>query len=210
MKVLHNGVMSFIIAGLGNPGEEYAGTRHNTGRIMLEYFAKKNNFPAFSEKPKLKALVSEGEIKIGKKAEKITLIEPNNFMNRSGLSIAPLVTSVKKAHNLVVLYDDLDVPLGSLKISYNRSSGGHRGLESIIKALKTEEFIRIRVGISPQTPSGTLKKPKGETAVEKHIIGPFKPAELDVMKKLSKEVIAALEMIIGEDYKKAMSEYNSK
>lgn len=208
--MLHNGAMSFIIAGLGNPGEEYGGTRHNTGRIMLNYFAKKNNFPDFVEKPKLKALVSEAEIKSGKKEEKIILVEPNNFMNRSGASLAPLVTSVKKAHNLIVIYDDLDLPLGSMKISFNRSAGGHRGLESIISQLKTEEFIRIRVGISPQTPSGKLKKPKGEDAVEKHIIGPFKPAELDILKKLSKDVIAALEMIIEGGYQKAMGEYNSK
>jgi PTH1 family peptidyl-tRNA hydrolase len=208
--VLQNDVMSFIIAGLGNPGEEYALTRHNTGRIVLEAFAKKYNFSEFKENPKLKGFISEGKIKVGKKEEKVTLVEPNNYMNRSGASLAPLITSVKKAHELVVIYDDLDLGLGSLKISYNRSAGGHRGLDSIIKTLKTQEFIRIRVGISPVTPSGKIKKPKGDEAVEKHIIGPFKKPELDILKKVTKDAIAALEVILNEGYEKAMGEYNSK
>lgn len=200
--------MSFIIAGLGNPGEEYVNTRHNTGRIMLDLFRKKYNLDAFKENIKIKALTSEGKIKINNKEQKIILIAPNNFMNRSGASIVPLVTSIKKAHELVVIYDDLDLALGSIKISYNRSAGGHRGLESIIKALKTEEFIRIRVGISPATPSGKLKKPKGEEAVEKHIIGPFKKLELEALQKISKNVITALEVILSDGYEKAMGEYN--
>jgi PTH1 family peptidyl-tRNA hydrolase len=182
---------------------------------MLETFARKFNFPEFKENIKLKARVSEEKIKIGKKEEKITLIEPNNFMNRSGTSLAALLgSSTSKGKSsfskLIVIYDDLDLPLGTIKISYNRSAGGHRGLDSIIKNLKTEEFIRIRVGISPVTPSGKLKKPKGEEAVEKHIIGPFKSAELDIIKKVSKDVVAAIELIITEGFTKAMSEYNSK
>jgi PTH1 family peptidyl-tRNA hydrolase len=202
--------MSFIIAGLGNPGEEYALTRHNTGRMMLEYIAKKFSFDDFKENIKIKALVAEGKIKIGKKEEKILLVAPNNFMNRSGASLAPLVASVKKAHDLIVIYDDLDLALGTIKISYNRSAGGHRGVESIIKALKTEEFVRIRVGISPVTPSGKLKKPKGEEAVEKHIIGPFKKPELDEIKKVSKDVIGAVELILTEGHAQAMGVYNTK
>jgi PTH1 family peptidyl-tRNA hydrolase len=213
--------MTFIIAGLGNPGEEYKETRHNTGRIMLEVFRKKYKLDDFKENQKLKALITEGKIKIQEKKgaeknqeknkeQKITLLAPNNFMNRSGASIAPFITSAKKAHELVVIYDDLDLPLGSIKISYNRSAGGHRGVESIIKAIKTEEFIRIRVGISPATPSGKLKKPKGEDAVEKHIIGPFKKLELEALEKISKEVTAALEVILSEGFEKAMGEYNSK
>jgi PTH1 family peptidyl-tRNA hydrolase len=196
--------MPYIIAGLGNPGDDYKLTRHNTGRIMLEAIARKFSFPLFSDRPKIKALVSEG--KIGK--EKVTLVEPNNFMNRSGASVAPLVGSVKKAKNLIVIYDDLDLGLGTMKISYNRSAGGHRGLESIIKALKTQEFIRIRVGISPMTPSGKIKKPKGDAAVEKHIIGPYKKPELEEIKKMSKKVVEAVEMIVTDGYGIAMGEFN--
>lgn len=198
--------MSYIIAGLGNPGEEYADTRHNTGRLVLDYVAKKNNFPDFKENIKAKALVSSGEIA----GKKVTLLEPDNFMNRSGASVAVLITSAKKAQELIVIYDDLDLPLGSIKISYNKSAGGHRGLESIIKALKTQEFTRIRVGISPTTPSGKLKKPSGESAVEKHIIGPFKKPEMEVLKKVAKEVNEAIGVILNEGREKAMGVYNTR
>ncbi len=200
--------MPYIIAGLGNPGEEYKQTRHNTGRIITEYIAKKNNFSEFKENIKIKALFATGEIGSGKKKEKVTAILPDNFMNRSGASLPTLITSVKKANNLIVIYDDLDLPLGSIKISYNRSSGGHRGLESIIKTLKTQEFIRIRVGISPVTPAGKLKKPHGEADVEKHIIGPFKKPELDMLKKISQEVNEAVEIIITDSKERAMERFN--
>ena len=197
--------MSFIIAGLGNPGEEYAQTRHNTGRMMLARIAKDFNFPEFSEKVAWKALISEGNI--GK--EKVLLIEPNNFMNRSGASLAPAVTSEKKAKNLIMIYDDLDLALGKIKISYNRSAGGHRGLDSIIKALKTEAFVRIRVGISPVTASGKLKKPVGEESVEKHIIGNYKKSELEEISKVAKVVSAAAAAVVNSGYEKAMGEYNT-
>lgn len=197
--------MSYIIVGLGNPGEEYTHTRHNTGRMMLEHIAKKFDFASFKEKISAKALVSEGKID----KEKVLLVEPNNFMNRSGGSVAPFVTSEKKAHSLIVMYDDLDLPLGSIRISYNRSAGGHKGLDSIIKALKTQEFIRIRVGISPVTPQGKLKKPQGDEAVTKHIIGNYKPAESEILKKVAKKVAEAVECVIKGGYEKAMGEYNT-
>src|SRR3990172_4657291 len=137
--------MSYIIAGLGNPGEKYEGTRHNTGRLVLEHFAKKIEAGEWEENKKIRARVTEG--KIGK--ERVTFVEPEAFMNNSGKCLASLVKSKKAAEQLIVIYDDLDLPLGTLKVSFNRGSGGHRGLESIIKALKTREFVRIRIGISP-------------------------------------------------------------
>ncbi len=196
--------MSFILVGLGNPGEEYENTRHNTGRIMLEYFRKQHGFSGWKENQKLRALVSDG--KIGK--EKILLIEPETFMNKSGASLTTLVTSPKKAEQLVVMYDDLDLAFGTFKISYNRSSGGHRGVESIIKALKTEAFVRIRVGISPATSSGKLKKPHGEDAVADFIMAEFKKPEAEVLKKVAKKVGDALLVIITGGREKAMGEFN--
>ncbi|MDQ3076658.1 MAG: aminoacyl-tRNA hydrolase [bacterium] len=200
--------MSFIIAGLGNPGEEYKDTRHNTGRIIAEYIAKKFEMDDVKENSKIKALVTKGEVKGNKKSEKVEMVLPNNFMNRSGASVAPLITSLKKAHQLIVIYDDLDLALGTMKISFNRSSGGHRGLESIIKALKTQEFIRIRVGISPVTPTGKIKKPKGEDAVGKFIIDPFKKPEMDIIKKMAKDAHEAVQIIISEGKEKAMEAFN--
>ncbi|MES2437183.1 MAG: aminoacyl-tRNA hydrolase [Patescibacteria group bacterium] len=209
--------MSYIIVGLGNPGEEYKDTRHNAGRIVLEYFAQKHALPEFKQHIKSKALVSKGEITVGNTTENVELVEPNNFMNRSGSSVATLAgigmltskaSATKKAHNIIVIYDDLDLPLGSIKISFNRSSGGHRGVESIIKSVKTQEFIRVRVGICPLTPAGKPKKPQGETDVEKFIIGPFKKNELEELNKIAKDVAEALELIMFETKERAMEKFN--
>lgn len=176
----------YYIVGLGNPGEEYKNTRHNTGRIVVEAFAKKTE-------------LSEKNFKI---------IVPDSFMNKSGLSLKPIITSKKKAQNLIVVYDDLDLPLGSFKLAFNRGSGGHKGVESVARSLKTKEFIRVKVGVSPTTPSGKLRKPKGEEKIIDFILGDFKPPELLILKKVSKKVAEAIEMTIEESLQKAMSIYN--
>jgi len=139
---------------------------------------------------------------------KIKFITPDNFMNNSGKAVAPLIKTKKDLENLVVIYDDIDLPLGKMKISFNRSSGGHKGLNSIIKALKSEEFLRIRIGISPETPSGKVRKPKGEKAVLNFILGIYKKSELEKLKKLSQKVAEAVKMIFTESKEKAMSLYN--
>ena len=98
--------------------------------------------------------------------------------------------------------------LGKIKISFNRSAGGHNGLASVIKSLKSEEFLRIRIGISPSTPKGMVKKPKGEKAVLNFLLGEFKKSELETLKKLGKTVAEAVETIFTEGKDKAMSMYN--
>ena len=173
-----------LVVGLGNPGEEYENTRHNTGRILVNLIEKK----------------LEGR--------KIKFLTPDNFMNNSGKVVAPFVKNKKDLENLVVIYDDIDLPLGKMKISFNKSSGGHNGIGSIIKSLKTQEFLRIRIGISPATPSGKIRKPKGEKDVLKFLLGEFKKSELETLKKLSKKVTEAIEMIFTEGKDKAMSIYN--
>ncbi|MDO8590321.1 MAG: aminoacyl-tRNA hydrolase [bacterium] len=173
----------YIIVGLGNPGDQYARTRHNTGRLTLEYLTKKE-------------------------LTGIKLVHLDTFMNKSGSGVAKVVKNKKAAEKLIVIYDDLDLPIGTLKVSYNRSSGGHRGLESVIRALKTEGFIRIRIGISPVTPSGKIKKPKGEAAVEKHILGEFKKSETEILKKVFKRAQGAVEAIVEHGLTRAMTEFN--
>ena len=195
--------MTYIFVGLGNPGEEYDGTRHNTGRILLTMFGKSLDTEWKTDK-KLNADIAK--VKIGKTP--VTLVLPNTFMNNSGKSVKSLITSVKSAEKLLVIYDDLDLPFGTNKISFNKSSGGHRGLESIIKALKSEKFPRIRAGISPTTPSGKIKKPKGEEAVTKIIMGKWKPEELVELKKIGKKVAIALETLVSFGLEKTMTGFN--
>jgi len=194
----------FYIIGLGNPGEEYKNSRHNTGVLSVLHFAKKNDMKIFNADKKIRAIVSIG--KIGK--EKIMLILPQTFMNKSGLSAGVIVTSRKKAENLIVVYDDLDMPLGKFKISFGRGSGGHKGVESVARAVKTKDFIRVRVGIAPSTPSGKIKKPKGEKDTINFILGNFSKKEIDILKKVFKNITEALELIIKEGRAKAMNVYN--
>ena len=196
--------MQYLIVGLGNPGEEYAETRHNVGRIILEEFRKKYDFPEWEKDKNLKALISKGTWK----KDKLILLEPDNFMNVSGKSVVPLVKNAKDAERTIIIYDDLDLPLGTIKISFNRSSGGHKGVESIIKALKTPAFVRVRVGICPATPSGKPRKPKGGNAILDFIVGPFKKPEQEILKKTAKKVVAVLDVILSEGRIKAMGEVN--
>lgn len=196
--------MKWIIVGLGNPDGEYMGTRHNTGRIVLEEFRTEHDLPEWEEKKPYKALVSAG--KVGK--ADLLLLEPETMMNNSGKSLLTLVKSKKQAEQLVVIYDDLDLPLGKWKISFNRGSGGHRGIESVMKTLKTKAFVRIRVGISPVSLFGKMKKPSGDDAVVKHILGKFTDSEMKELKKVSKEIINGLETLLSHGLEKAMGEYN--
>ena len=193
--------MPYIIAGLGNPGQEYENTRHNIGRIVLMSIFDVN----FSFNKKINAL--DAEIKIGK--EKVRLISPETFMNNSGKAIAHIVKSIKAAEKLIVIYDDFNLPLGKIRISYNRSSGGHNGLQSIIKAVKTEAFIRIRIGVAPENAKGVAKVPHGDEKIEKFILGKLKDEETKVIKKVSKRVSEAIEVLIKEGKDKAMSIYNA-
>ncbi len=173
-----------LVVGLGNPGEEYEKTRHNAGQIILDHIEKKID------------------------GMKIKFLKPENFMNNSGKDVVKFVKTKKDLENLIVIYDDIDLPLGKIKISFNRSSGGHNGLESIIKSVKSREFVRIRIGVAQATPSGKLKKPKGEKDVIKFLLGEFKKPELEILKKLSKKVAEAVECVFTESKDKAMSLYN--
>jgi len=208
--------MTYYIVGLGNPGREYENTRHNTGRVVLDAFRRAEGLPEWIFNKKLNALVSSGRIK----SFNLNLILPQTFMNKSGdtlKQIKDLRFKVQgkgkekrtEAVNLVVVHDDLDIPFGSYKISFNKSSGGHRGVESIIKVLQTTAFVRVRVGISPVTTKGLVKKPSGEVAVEKHILGKFSPDQLVALKKLSRHISDGLSCLITEGREKAMSQYHS-
>ena len=196
--------MSWVIVGLGNPGEEYEGTRHNTGRIALEFFAKQNEFNEWSTDKKKKATTTGGMI--GKIA--VALVAPDTFMNKSGDAVAKFVKSMKAAERMIVVYDELDLPLGKIKLSFDRGSGGHRGLESIIRAVKTKKFTRVRVGVSPETPGGKIKKPQGEKEVIDFILTKFKESEKPELKKVLKKVSEALVCIVQEGPMIAMNKFN--
>ncbi len=174
----------FYVVGLGNPGTEYENTRHNTGRMAVEFFGKKNT------------------------NKNVKIVLPDTFMNHSGKAVAKFIKSKKAAQNLIIVHDDLDLPLGTMKISYNKGTGGHRGLDSVVKAVKTREFTRLRIGISPVTPGGKIKKPAGEKAVLDFILAKFKPSELEVLKKIFKKTSESVQTLVSEGRERAMNVFN--
>lgn len=197
--------MQHLIIGLGNPGEEYEGTRHNTGRMFVDFFSTQHDFSEWEYDKKADAQCAKG--KFGSHAVFSAL--PDTFMNKSGAAAAYLARTKKvKPEQIIVAYDDLDLPLGTLKISFDRGSGGHRGLDSIIKSLKTREFLRIRFGIAQTTPKGKVKKPQGDEKVLKFLLGAFKKEDMTVLKKAFKKASEAVVVAVREGKEKAMSQYN--
>ncbi len=188
--------MAFVIVGLGNPGKEYEKTRHNAGRSVVELIAKNAGFDSFIFNKTANALVTKGTLE----GESATLVLPETMMNLSGKATVPFVKSIKAAKNLLVIHDDLDLPLGTIKMVFGRGSGGHKGVESIMRAIKTKDFARLRIGISPalrsfggaggQSSFAKATKDKGEKVI-KHVIGKFKPTEEAMVKKVLKKSVEA-------------------
>jgi len=196
--------MAWVIVGLGNPGEKYDSTRHNAGRMAVEYFAKAKDLNGWHEDKKSKSLTAGGMV--GKIA--VAVVLPDTFMNKSGSSVAKFVKSAKAAERLVVVYDDLDLPLGTFKLSFDRGSGGHKGLESVARTLKTKKFTRVRIGVSPSTAAGTLRKPEGEKVILNFILTKFRAHELEELKRVFKRVADALEVTVTDGRERAMNVFN--
>lgn len=197
--------MKYLLVGLGNPGEEYAHTRHNAGRMIVEKFVKENDGTPWKTDSGSQSLLSQ--VKIGSHTA-ITAL-PETFMNKSGLAVGYLTKSkTVPPERIIIVHDDLDLPLGTIKISFARGAGGHKGVISIEKALKTNEFVRIRVGVSGETPSGKIKKPKGDEKVIKHVIGDFKKDEETDLKKVIKKCLEVIQTIVEEGRGVAMNQFN--
>lgn len=176
--------MNWIIVGLGNPDKEYEGTRHNIGKDVLT--SLKDKLP-----------------------KKAKIAELNVYMNNSGGPIKKLITTKKAAEKLIVLHDELDLPLGRVKISFGSSAGGHNGVRSIEKALGTRDYVRVRIGISGATPSGKLKRPAPEK-IGDFVLAKFRPPEQEKLKKVKKLVEESLNLIIEESVERAQTEINAR
>ena len=190
-----------LLVGLGNPGSEYHKTRHNVGFMVLEEIAKKNN-STFRESKKLHGKTCE----IGSGINKTRLLMPNTFMNDSGKS----VRSAKDWFNfdnqqLIVLVDDIDLPLGKIRIRSKGSSGGHNGLKSIINHLGTNEFKRLKIGIG--SPSKIQQERKAKTV--SHVLGRFSKEEFVILNFIIQEIIICFESITSNNWEKITSRLNS-
>ncbi|MDB5265754.1 MAG: Aminoacyl-tRNA hydrolase, peptidyl-tRNA hydrolase, family [Parcubacteria group bacterium] len=199
--------MGYVLIGLGNPGGEYAKTRHNAGRMAVELLAKEEGFPEFTLKKTANAMVSEGTIG----GEKVTLVLPDVSMNLSGKVAPSFVKSKPAAKKMIVIRDELDLPLGVIKMTVpGRGSGGHKGVESIMRALKTKDFVQIKIGISAETAKGKLKKPAAGEKVIKHVIGKFKPAEEATLKDTLARTTQAARLFITDGIEAAAMKANTR
>jgi peptidyl-tRNA hydrolase, PTH1 family len=198
--------MALVIVGLGNPGKEYEKTRHNAGRSAVELVARLEGLGEFVLNKTVKALVSKGAVG----GENATLVLPETMMNLSGKAVSAFVKSPKAAKNLLVIHDDLDLPLGTIKMVFGRGSGGHKGVESIMRAVKTQDFARIRIGISGVGKKHQAKKVSGEEKIIKHVIGKWKPTEEAAFKKVLKKVAEATRLFASEGIESATQFANTR
>ena len=183
-----------IIAGLGNPGDRYLFTRHNLGFMVADKLALIHNLP-FRRK-KFDALFAEGSLS----GVPVILFKPQTYMNLSGTAIGPLVRFLKTdPADLVVVHDDLDLPFGILRIKDGGGDGGHKGLQSIIEALGTDAFLRLRCGIG---------KPAAKELVEAYVLEPFGKEEIDELPPLLERACSALMEILTAGAPSAMNKFN--
>jgi len=186
----------YLVVGLGNPGDEYAETPHNMGFRVVDLLAERNSIRA--SRNDSKALVGVGEI-----AQKpVMLAKPQTFMNLSGTSVAPLMEKHGlTAADLILIYDELDLPWGEMRIKLRGSAAGHHGPESVIEKLGTKEFIRVRLGVNP----GYKIRDGAE-----YLLAPIKRSKRKEADELAARGAEAVESIIAEGVEKAMTTYNRR
>lgn len=185
----------YIIVGLGNPGKKYENTRHNMGFLTVDLLAENHDIKI--NKIKFKALVGEGKIA----GQKVVLVKPQTYMNLSGESVRQVVDFYKiDSQNLIVIYDDIDIPTGSVRVRRKGSSGTHNGMRNILYQIQTEDFPRIRVGI------GSGKK---ENLIN-YVTGGFTKEEKTLLEDAVTSAAAAAACIVEKGIEKAMNEYNIK
>lgn len=187
----------YIIAGLGNPSREYKNTRHNIGFDVIDLLADKNNIDVSTIKHK--ALVGKGIIN----GEKCILVKPQTYMNLSGESLIDVCSYYKIdiESELIVIYDDIALDVGAIRVRKSGSAGGHNGMKSIIQHLSTENFMRIRMGVG--------EKPKGYDLAD-YVLGHFTTKERELMDAGAIDAINAIDVIISDGINKAMNLYNKK
>ncbi len=184
-----------IIVGLGNPGKKYDDTRHNIGFAFIEAFAHKHGIKI--NKSECKALTGIGRIA----GEQVVLAKPQTFMNLSGESIKSLCAKYKcEPENIIIIFDDISLDVGKLRIRLKGSAGGHNGIKSIIYQLQSDEFPRLKVGVGG--------KPFEGMDLADHVLGKFSKDEVKVLIELIPDACTALEMMLEGNAAGAMNSYN--
>lgn len=187
----------FIIVGLGNPDGKYQGTRHNVGFDVVDHLAEKYNISVDTKKHR--AYIGKGVIG----GQKVILAKPQTYMNLSGESVRSMMDYYKidPEEELLVIYDDISLEVGQLRIRKKGSAGGHNGIKNIIAHLGDSVFPRIKVGVG--------EKPKGYDLAD-YVLGRFSKAERELMEEGYDEAASAVEMIVRGEIEQAMNQYNKK
>ena len=184
----------FVIVGLGNPGREYAGTRHNAGYMALDVLAERHGIDI--RRHNFRSVFGEGRIG----SEKVVLAKPETFMNNSGFAVRDLLNWYKVEHSrLIVVYDDADIPVGTLRMREKGSAGTHNGMKSIVYQLGFDDFPRVRVGIGG-----------AEHGMIGHVLGPFSEEERPLVASALQDAASALELIVAGRMQDAQAKYNHK
>ena len=185
-----------LIAGLGNPGAEYAHTKHNVGFMLVDALAEELGIDAWREK--FNALVAEGRIG----AEKVLLVKPLTYMNESGRALAPLLDWYKLApEELIVVHDDMDIAVGTIRLRRKGSAGGHNGIKSLLAHIGSQEFSRVRIGIGRPLPGWT---------VVRHVLAPFSAEDGPKVHEAIAYLLPAVECIVTDGIDMAMNRYNPR
>lgn len=191
------------LVGLGNPGEEYEHSRHNVGFLLVRAFVAAAGLPQLVSSSKFSGELSEGFYA----GSELSCLLPTTYMNKSGSAVAKLVPK-GEVSNLTVIYDDVDLPLGSFKVSVGRGSGGHNGIESIVASLGSKDFVRLRVGVSPKSFwTGQVKRPASHRLGD-YVLGKFTRREEEIVTALVPQVTEAIAAIIEQGPEAAMNRFN--
>ena len=191
-----------LIVGLGNPGRVYANNRHNVGFICLRHFAKTHSIRL--DKKQGRARIGIGEVA----DSKVVLARPQTYMNQSGQSVSRLIKKFNiNPNDLLVIHDDLDLPLGKIRIRQGGSSGGHKGINSITADLDSQDFVRIRIGIGrPTEVEGNAQT--READIIDYVLSDFTAEEKQVITRVIPRVSEAVSCLLTEGVEVAMSKYN--
>lgn len=187
--------MPRLIVGLGNPGRQYAATRHNVGFMVVDAFARKQGLAV--TRSDHQALLAEGRWK----EERIILLKPQTYMNLSGFAVSSAARWYKiEPQDIFVIHDDLDLEAGRLRIRTSGGAGGHKGIISIIEQLGTQDFARLKIGIG---------RPGPGMEVPDYVLTPFAPAEREIIQAAIARSVEAVEMVLDQGYLAAMNQFNA-
>jgi PTH1 family peptidyl-tRNA hydrolase len=196
----------FLITGLGNPGEKYKNSRHNVGFILLDSLFSSFEKDKYADSFVLKSFVEDKEV---------IFVKPETFMNDSGRAVSYMAEKYEVSpENILVIHDDIDLPLGEVRVSFDRGDGGHNGIKSIASHLGSKAFTRVRIGIAPKDEEGRAIKPKGgfftpaSKAVSNFVLKDFSSGDLEKIKSLSEKVEKIIKTFVKEGRERAMNEFN--